>query len=292
MKRYLARLAARITPLPQTAAGAPIPAADPFETVNGADPPGSPPVFSAIESESRVETSKTPAPPSEPSTLFSAPAPPSPRSIAPAVREEAEVSRADDTREKSPDPLRPTSPPQFPSTDPILSRTYSRPAETPEQKIAPPVAVAQPMTPAASDLPPLVPETANEKTLSSRVEGVEETQAMLLRKADAFMQALTGHTDSDSESDPREPPPEAAMAHSLRPAQNDEPRIERRRVTVPPPQPIEETPSVVIGRLTVEITPPERPGRTPSPQRSITVRNRAGATVGIPSSRRFGLSQF
>jgi hypothetical protein len=162
-----------------------------------------------------------------------------------------------------------------------------------EQKLAPQIPAHQPASVVPLNLsPPEGPETPGGETLAPRVGAVEDTQAILLRKADAFMQELMGRRPSDGPSEQIESPLKPAAAEMLRPSPSDEPRIHRLAAPVPPSPPLKDVPSVVIGRLTVEVTPPPTPTRAPARERVVTVRGRAGAPAGIPSSHRFGFSQF
>ena len=114
-------------------------------------------------------------------------------------------------------------------------------------------------------------------------------QALLLHKADLFMSSLLeGNRDKniEEEVDHDEPAPQ-----SLIPDKEPPSRIEPLQRTTPSPVQEANGPSLVIGKLTVEIAPPTPPPAVSQPHR-IVVRGSRGRATGVMSSRRFGLGQF
>ena len=136
------------------------------------------------------------------------------------------------------------------------------------------------------------------ETVATRDEGLQEQlretqsdQSVLLRRADDFMEALfarqrpvapdEGDTERETESPKsapvlrREPPARLLPLPRL-------PQI---------PEPVENEPSLVIEKLTVEVVPP--PTQPLKPQRQVVVVREAGnRRRAVPSSRRFGLNHF
>ena len=119
--------------------------------------------------------------------------------------------------------------------------------------------------------------------------GVQEEQAILLRKADHFMSELFSRTATDVKQNRSEAEHEEVVR--LEPPVN---AAEPVRLAQSQPTNVNEAEpaasSVVIGKLTVEVTPPQTASQ---PQQQIVVfRNGRSGTSGVPSARRFGLGQF
>lgn len=273
MKRYLARLAERavlaappVTPAAVDAGAV----ADPFETVAPLEQ--SPP--SAPRAQETQSAPLTPPPAAQPPMQTAAPQP-APDEHSPAPKLETVV------REQ------------------IVERTVRAPAPpVPE----PPPAPAQTRTAEESPFlqPPVPPvlervvvEPALEAKRNDEKRIVEERreQQQLLRKADAFMGQLLDRR-------PPAPPPPASPAERA-PAML-EPPIERepapRLQPAQPRPPVQESapepPSLVIGRLTVEVVP-SAPAPAPPRAPIVVVRATRGAgRPSFPSSRRFGIGQF
>jgi hypothetical protein len=133
-------------------------------------------------------------------------------------------------------------------------------------------------------------ETVTKQSADERISEIEREQSVLLRKADAFMSRLLDIQRPAAENENKvtsETPRseirsvESQQVNRLEPAQR-----------LPPPTPHEsDGPSLIIGRLTIEVTPPSSPTPPPQPQR-IIVRGSRGRESGMTSSRRFGLGQF
>jgi hypothetical protein len=117
----------------------------------------------------------------------------------------------------------------------------------------------------------------------------QREQVMLLRKADLFMSSLF---DSQREPAPEETKITEPAAPSLKKLER-EPANRLEPAPKNSPVPVQEStgPSLVIGKLTVEVTPPSPPPVAPQPQRVI-VRGSRGFGRGVMSNRRFGLGQF
>ena len=112
--------------------------------------------------------------------------------------------------------------------------------------------------------------------------------SFLLSKADDFMERLfTRHEksveyDADVETEqPSEQLTKVEAPTRLQPM----PAVSRAAETIAEP------PGLVIGTLTVEVMPPH-PAPVAPVQRVVVVRGTSGARTALPSSRRFGLSQF
>ena len=115
-------------------------------------------------------------------------------------------------------------------------------------------------------------------------------QATLLRKADVFMAQIL---DRQSPSER----PQKIDAHDERAVIMNPPTVPSSLPAAPTIKPIEgrlkpapDQPSVVIGRLTVEVVPPPPPPVARPPMGHARATRRGPNTV--PSGRRFGLSQF
>jgi len=272
MKRYLARLAERAalaTPplLPVAGTGA---VADPFETIA---PMESAPV-AARAPETRSAPLNPPVPP--PPTRTVAP-PPVPVETPIAPKRETVV------RERVVETIRPTPPPNAepPRTVPA-PRTMDEP---------PPL---QPSSPPSIErvLSPAPPEKADAGETSERVRIVEQQreQQQLLRKADAFMGALLDRrppAPAEPESRLEETRPALEPRIEREPAPRLQPQPQQQRMPEPPPEP----PSLVIGKLTVEVVSPAPPA-PPQRPRIVVVRGAGAGRPPFPSSRRFGLGQF
>ena len=124
----------------------------------------------------------------------------------------------------------------------------------------------------------------------NRIADIEREQAALLRKADMFMSNLL---------EARREPTSKNETNDNEKASTPISRIEREPVNrlepvqrIPPPTtPEAEGPSLVIGKLTVEVTPSTPTAAVAPPQRTI-VRGSRSRGFGANSSRRFGLGQF
>jgi hypothetical protein len=271
MKSYLARLAERATlaappATPAAEAGA---VADPFETVAPLEQaaPSAPP--------RAQETRSAPLPPPvAPPPVQTAAPPPAPGEPPPAPKLETVVrERIVETT------VRPPAPPAV-ETSPAPAQ-----ARAPEEPVVLPPPVAPPIERVVTQ------STVEEKRIvEERGREDQQLQQQLLRKADAFMGQLL---DRRPPAPTPEPPAERAPAVL-------EPRIEResapRLQPGQPRPPIHESapepPSLVIGRLTVEILP-SAPAAAPSRPPIVIVRGARGAgRPSFPSSRRFGIGQF
>lgn len=135
------------------------------------------------------------------------------------------------------------------------------------------------------------PKTASEVDADEQLAELKHDQSVLQRKADAFMAQLF---ERRSTVTPREPDDdEDEEQRSSKPALREEAtRLQPPPKTTALKEVADEQPSLVIGKLTVEVTPPPTPTVTPSRQ-VVVVRGRGAArSGGVQSSQRFGLGQF
>jgi hypothetical protein len=119
---------------------------------------------------------------------------------------------------------------------------------------------------------------------------LETEQTLLLRKADLFMSNLLDSRREPAtrdEEESSEPTPQSFKRLESEPTSRLEPAPRNS------PAPIQDStgPSLVIGKLTIEVSPPSPPPVASQPQRLI-VRGSRGFGRGVMSSRRFGLGQF
>lgn len=283
MKSYFAKLAARAT-LANTSA---FPAAnrkipDPFEVANEtSDFPLSRPSQAALRPENVHPISDISASPSPESLDHSTTLQPKPlTTISPA-------ERGGDTQWGPPGSATAGRGPQTaelerPTTEPGL------PTETPPTLIQPVALSSTPSTKSGSDETAELPHAETDPSVA-QLAALQREQSTLLRKADAFMERVfdlrprsmtQAELDSDDESQgilkPNAQPDHASRLQAIQPAVSGQES---------------DQPSLVIGKLTVEIVPPA-PAPVVPRQQLVVVRGTRGGRNGIPSSRRFGLGQF
>jgi hypothetical protein len=304
MKSYFAKLAARATlaNVTTTAAVNSTKLADPFEQTSLPQPPSaaaevgksnrsvdetssfplSPPIPSSPGSEQvrpRSEGSTTPVPESLHHATTLLPTPPSAFSSA----EHTLNSQLDIPRSKATEAGRETKQIEKQTTE-SGTRSETLPSLTPL------VALSPTHSPTTSD------ESGNatvNKTDDNHAQLAElqREPSMLLRKADLFMEGLF---DRRSQSNVNEEIDSSNESRStLRPnAEPDQiPRLHPIRASERPFEQGSDQPSLVIGKLTVEVVPPAPAPPTPQ-QQVVVVRGTRGGRSGVPSSRRFGLGQF
>ncbi|SRR6266542_239754 len=162
-----------------------------------------------------------------------------------------------------------------------------------------PETVTQLIPPAepASVAPPRVEKTegpVSHQDDDSREELAElhREQAILLRKADAFMGRILKRHEEPVSARQTEGELERPTTTGKR-----EPGVEQptRLAPAPPKPPVAESDadraSLLIGKLTVEVMPPSLPP-IPPPRQIVVVRESRSPRTALPSSRRFGLGQF
>lgn len=319
MSRYLARLVARAQPLessPLSRAPAAAPH-DPFESTAPALPasdpladaptrsarptraaePTQPVSFSvrptAAPIEPKVSSAHSPRPaaavvfPAPASSAFlrppSSPLPPSPPADATASALPAAASIA---RAGSPATAvdRPVSSRLRPSVPLPAADAPSSPAGARREAMD----TTAPLSPV-----PLIPNQPAAATVtSSRRESPPVlSQDQLLRQADEFMGRLAARPLQP----PSAPLPEPAEASSRAPAVAPPSSVFRLqpndavRESAPPPPP---APSVVIGRIHVEVSPPPSAAPAAAPPRSFSRPASSRSRPGVRSSARFGLGQL
>jgi hypothetical protein len=133
----------------------------------------------------------------------------------------------------------------------------------------------------------------DQEPLAEQQESVADLrveEALLLRKADLFMSRLLDGT-RETLTQVGDESTETARSTISRLEKEPVSRLEPVQKNPPPAIQEPDGPSLVIGKLTVEIAPPTPAPVTPQPQR-IVVRGSRGRGSGFKSSRRFGLRQF
>lgn len=295
MKSYFAKLAARAT-----LANAPVPSSvrasttqDPFESATAVDAASSPRSF---------------APPTNTfDSLQSSSSQPSTRSFDnPRSRSEETRFERTQSNEEQEDPLSESIP--LPHVQPaprpsqeltaVAPETVSH-GESRELKVESDLAPSR-LVKKESDLPSLTPpttsreikeaKTASEADAEEQIAELKHDQSVLLQKADVFMDRLFERrsTVTPSESDNTEDEEQKSSKPALR---EEVTRLQPTPKTVPLTEVADEQPSLVIGKLIVEVTQPPPPAVTPP--RQVVVRGRGAARHGgIQSSQRFGLVQF
>ena len=293
MKSYFAKLAARATlanapPPPSTTKPAP----DPFENVSALDPPTS---TQSISVSSRpidrlLETDR-----SEPSEINntsrsdttgadvrieSGTLRPNPTSSVP--RADYVQSVSDNTAEAEAHRNKSERPPQVLRPEPE-GRTAFEPTQE-ESILRPRAASVVPAEVRKSD-------TTDELISVERLENIQSEQAALLRKADAFMNVLFDRgpdaKTTEANRDQERPAPVVKREIVREPSSRLQPVAKPHQL----PELPAEQPSLVIGKLTVEVMPAPPP--VARPRQVIVVRGgESSRRSSIHSSQRFGLGQF
>ena len=184
-----------------------------------------------------------------------------------------------ETIEKAPQQITKPIPPLL--SHQVLQRDNSEPGMR-TSTLAPPIVEA---VGSSEAVPPLFPEQA---PVLKRLTNLEDEQEILLRKADAFMGSLLERRKAafpEPESEPENVPTSPDLLRSS-PAKPIHPHPAVLPVRL---QDDADQPSLVIGKLTVEVVP-----AAPTPRvQPVVVANKARSrNVAFPSSRRFGLGQF
>ena len=136
-------------------------------------------------------------------------------------------------------------------------------------------------------------EMTKEPGSDEQLEEIQREQSMLLRKADAFMSALLErHSETTNPSIERQAefeilPSKAEPSRAQIPAQLQPPALAVRAH-----DDRDDRPSLVIGKLTVEVMPPPAPPVAPSHQVVIVREGRSVRAAARNSIQRFGLGQF
>lgn len=120
-----------------------------------------------------------------------------------------------------------------------------------------------------------------------RLASVQQDQVGLLKRADEFMaDLLTSRSQFNQSRDAdHDIPNQQTNSERLQPQTQKSSKRDSPPTRVAEPEP----PSLVIGKLTVEVSSPTPP-QPQSPITVVHVRNQPRG--GVPSSRRFGLGQF
>jgi hypothetical protein len=185
------------------------------------------------------------------------------------------------------------APPLIPSLERGPTSQFQQPASQQQ-----PASEVVPRTESVSVVPPTHFEEHDdseaERTRNADVGlmEIERAQTLLLRRADAFMESMLKHrqrsASRESEDERKDPETEPSP----------QPVVERRTVL----QPVrhmqevhdsdEGRPSLVIGKLTVEVVPPAVTlPPVPAPRTVVVVRRDSNDRAAMVSSQRFGLGQ-
>ena len=139
--------------------------------------------------------------------------------------------------------------------------------------------------------PAQTPKDSDAALNDERIAELKRDQAVLQRRADFFMSSLLdAHRQPADKSETKvvdASSPTSITRTEPDPISRLEPVQRLPRVTAQD----SDGPSLVIGKLTVEVTPPTPPPAPAQPQR-VVVRGFRGRGSGVTSGRRFGLGQF
>ena len=292
MKSYFAKLAARATlanaPPPPSITK---PAPDPFENVSTPDTPSPTVSLNSRPVDRSLETDR-----SEPSGKINNTSPSNLTGVDMGIESETRrppltppVARADYVQSVSDNSAeaeerRNKSETQSPSLRREFPEKIAFEPAHEESTLKPRVASVVPTEEKKSD-------TTGELSTVERLEEIQSEQAALLRKADAFMNVLFDRG------------PDAKTTEANRDQERSVPVVKREvvRETSSRLQPVAkphqlpespaEQPSLVIGKLTVEVMPTPPP--VSQPRRVVVVRGgESSRRSSIHSSQRFGLGQF
>lgn len=297
MKSYFAKLAARATlanapvPKPVNAGSAP----NPFETIVTSPEPTpraavSPPTRSSHEAPAkRGDLSKAPSrtielqPPNEPVTQ----AHKSP-TTGTAVVTEDQQSTTEATLISELRPLRRNS--ETRSSERVESQDLNVTPTTKPDRLWPETqrSTQAPSTSTKREKS----QSADADNVDERLSNIENEQAILLRKADAFMAGLFEHPQWSSNEPRGEEREDEGQQRAVKKVESlIQPPT---RLQPPPPrasEPAGEEPSLVIGKLSVEVVQPPPPAVTPQRQ-VVVIGGGRRARAGIPSAHRFGFSRY
>jgi hypothetical protein len=287
MKNYFGRLVARAAPQRDStpAARERTKVHDPFEQVAATEMPGPFPE-TAREMMSSAMATTSPV----------AHGPATEKRALPAVQPAPAVTTADSGRLWQSELSALPTPEQARDSLALTASKRSEPAETTTPKLIHPVRTAAARSP-PHDLKPAETQRADlpgEHDPDQPFADAQREQAILLRKADAFMTELFEERARFQSGRNLEEESESHQAESLRPLSQpiENSRLKAAQAAEATREPDAEQPSLVIGRLTVEVAPSVPPPATPRAP-IVVVRSPAHTAKGVlPSSRRFGLSQF
>ena len=294
MKSYFAKLAARatLTNVTATAVANATKLADPFEQTSLPQPPSATAEIgksnrSGVEPEKvrpQSEVSATLAPESLDHATTLLPKLPSAFSSA----ERTPNSQFDIPRSKAADVERQTE--QTERQTEQTERQTTEPGTRSEAQLTPPVEVSLPHSPMTSDEAGNAPVDETDDNQTQLAE-LQREQTMLLRKADLFMERLF---DRRSQSKVNEEIDSRNESRSTLRTNAEPDQVQRLQPIQAAERPLRQDadqPSLVIGKLTVEVVPPTPATHAPQHQ-VVVVRGTSGSRNGVPSNQRFGLGQF
>ncbi|HTG91957.1 MAG TPA: hypothetical protein VL866_05185 [Pyrinomonadaceae bacterium] len=292
MKSYFATLAARATlaNVPVTSPATTTNLQDPFDdtaTVVSTSSPQN--VVPQSRTSDRHETSSVQVPPMKENDTSQVGTVTSDLRFEATTQTQSAVVQ-EQTRQKS-ESRTPREPYPLSQRDRQETRSEVRSAVEKSEQVLEPVMVPRETQ---SPVSPKKKETnaKSESEIDVRSAEDEREQSVLLQKADAFMKALferrsEERPDRESALETKEP---AALEGTFR--DHAVARLEPAPVAARPTESGDESPSLVIGKLTVEVMPPAPPPIAPARQVIVVRGDRSARSHSIGSSQRFGLGQF
>ena len=290
MKSYFAKLAARATlPNAPPAPSRAIPMNDPFENVSTAGIPPAPENVSSSEGP-KTQSSESRRPQSTVNT----------EEIVLSRRRDRELTLESESYAQSAT----RRPPDVELDHDVTERsreTERADHETPKQSTVlkleptqsarPQVKQEDDLASAASAIAADVREPVTSHATEQKDKETNAEQTLSLKKADEFMNALFARRTAPQAPVSNEEKQQPAQEPQIVTARESPGRLQPAAKPRRPPEPPPEQPSLVIGKLTVEVVPPPSPV---TPRREVVV-VRTGSNsrpASIHSSQRFGLGQF
>jgi|SRR5215213_1151845 len=289
MKSYFAKLAVRATlPNAPPAPSRAVPMDDPFENVSvGGTPPATENVslsagpksqsseVGRVQSAVRTEEIVFPRGRDREVTLESD------SYVQPVTPRTPNISANNDVRERARETERAEQ--ETPKQSPVLKLESTQSARQQVNEDETPASVAL-VIPAESR------EPVTSHSADHTVNNTSAEQIFSLKRADEFMNALfarrTAPPAIESNQEKQQPAPAPRIVTARESTSRLQPAAQPRQ----PPEPPPEQPSLVIGKLTVEVVP--SPAVTPR-REVVVVRAGSNSRPGpIHSSQRFGLGQF
>ncbi len=287
MKNYFARLVARAAPPRDSApvARESTRVRDPFEQVAAPEMPGPLPE-TARETTSSATVATSPV----------AYGPAAEKRVLPPVQPAPPATTPEGGRIWQSELSASPTPEQAGDSPALAESKRSEPVETTTPKLIHSVRTAAARSPPHKLKPAETqrPGLPGEHDPDQHFAGAQREQTMLLRKADAFMNELFEDRARFQSGGDLEEESESHQPESLLPLSQliENPRLKPAQAAEATREPDAAQPSLVIGRLTVEVAPSIPPPATPRAPIVVVREAGRGSRDGIPSSQRFGLGQF